>query len=177
MALLNSFDIDANIWEIEPQLKIPKIFADLYNADKTKNKAHSSKIMWAIALLVDISDDNKYRNLREEDRKELIISDYLKDEVFRFEDHKDLIDMYTELHMSKIERELRQQELKLEERAKFINDTKYDLETGDKLDKFLINTGKLYEQIKSLRDQIRAERDGGNTKGGMTESASEKGII
>jgi len=177
MALLNSFDIDANIWEIEPQLKIPKIFADLYNADKTKNKAHSSKIMWAIALLVDISDDNKYRNLREEDRKELIISDYLKDEVFRFEDYKDLIDMYTELHMSKIERELRQQELKLEERAKFINDTKYDLETGDKLDKFLINTGKLYEQIKSLRDQIRAERDGGNTKGGMTESASEKGII
>jgi len=177
MSLLNSFDTDANIWEIEPQLKIPQAFNKLYSEDTSKSKAHSSKIMWAIALLIDSSEANKFRNLREIDRKARIASDYLKDDKFNFDDYKELIDAFTELHSSKLEKELRQQELKLEERATFINDTKYDLDTGDKLDKFLINTGKLYEQIKSLKDQIRAERDGGNTKGGMTESASEKGLI
>lgn len=177
MSLLNSFDIDANIWEVEPQLKVPKAFNELYTKDKSKGKAHSSKIMWAIALLVDNSESNKFRNYKEADRKELIASDFLMDESFDFESIKELIDLYEELNSSKLEKELRQQELKLEERAKFINDTPYDLDNGEKLDKFLINTGKLYEQIKSLKDQIRAERDGGNTKGGMRESASEKGLI
>ena len=177
MSLLNSFDTDANIWELEPQLKIPKVFAELYKNDKSKGKAHSSKIMWAIALLVDGSEANKFRNLREEDRKLLITTDFIADDSFKFDDYKEHIAMYIELNSSKLEKELRQQELKLEERATFINDTPYDIENGDKLDKFLINTGKLYEQIKSLKDQIRAERDGGNTKGGMTESASEKGVI
>jgi hypothetical protein len=105
------------------------------------------------------------------------MTDYLKDESFDFDKYKEEINMFLELHSSKLEKELRQQELKLEERSTFINDTAYDLDTGDKLDKFLLNTGKLYEQIKSLKDQINAERDGGNTKGGMTESASERGLI
>lgn len=177
MSLLNSFDTDTNIWEVEPQLKIPKVFAEFYNSDKSKGKAHSSKIMWAIALLVDNSDANKFRNLRESDRVDLIKADFLKDESFKFEDYTSILDMFIELHMTKLEKELRQQELKLEERAKFINDTEYNLETGEKLDKFLINTGKLYEQIKALKDQIRSEKDGGNTKGGAVESATEKGLI
>ena len=177
MSLLNSFDTDVNIWEVEPQLKIPKLFAELYNNDKSKGKAHSSKIMWAIALLVDGSESNKFRNYKEADRRYLIASDFLMDEFFDFESIKELINLYAELNSSKLEKELRQQELKLEERAKFINDTPYNLDNGEKLDKFLINTGKLYEQIKSLKDQIRAERDGGNTKGGMRESASEQGLI
>lgn len=177
MALLNSFDTDVNIWEAEPQLKIPKVFAELYASDKSKGKAHSSKIMWAIALLVDNSEANKFRNLRENDRKTLIASDFLKDEEFNFDEYQELMDMYIELNMSKLEKELRQQELKLEERARFINDTAYNLETGDKLDKFLLNTGKLYDQIKELKDKIKSDSDGGNTKGGMLESASERGLI
>lgn len=177
MSLLNSFDTDANIWEIEPQLKIPRVFAELYDSDKSKGKAHSSKIMWAIALLVDNSEANKFRNLRDSDRRVLIATDFLKDESFDYSQYQEHIDLYTELNMSKLERELRQQELKLEERAKFINDTPYDLETGDKLDKFLINTTKLYDQIRELKDKIKSDSDGGNTKGGMLESASERGLI
>lgn len=177
MSLLNSFDVDVNIWEAEPQLKIPKAFAKIYASDKSKDKAHSSKIMWAIALLVDNSEANKFRNLYEEDRKAIIISDFIKDSNFSFDDYKEAIDTYIELNMSKLERELRQQELKLEERSKFINDTKYDIDTGDKLDKFLINTGKLYDQIKELKDKIKSDTNGGNTKAGMIESASERGLI
>ena len=177
MALLNSFDTDVNIWEAEPQLKIPKVFKELYDADTSKNKAHSSKIMWAIALLVDNSESNKFRNLQEEDRKLLITTDFLKDASFNFDDYQEVIDFYIELNLSKLEKELRQQELKLEERAKFINNTPYNIENGDKLDKFLMNTGKLYDQIKELKDKIKSDSNGGNTKGGMVESASERGLI
>lgn len=177
MALLNSFDTDVNIWEVEPQLKIPKAFKKLYDSDKSKGKAHSSKIMWAIALLVDNSEANKFRNLREDDRKSLISTDFLKDESFNFDEYQEAINSYIELNMSKLEKELRQQELKLEERAKFINNTPYNIENGDKLDKFLMNTGKLYDQIKELKDKIKSDTDGGNTKGGMVESASERGLI
>ena len=110
MSLLNSFDTDTNIWEVEPQLKIPKVFAEFYNSDKSKGKAHSSKIMWAIALLVDNSETNKFRNLRDSDRRVLIATDFLKDESFDYSQYQEHIDLYTELNMSKLERELRQQE-------------------------------------------------------------------
>jgi hypothetical protein len=79
--------------------------------------------------------------------------------------------------MSKLEQELRNQEIKLEERATFINDTEYDLDTGEKLDKFLLNTAKLYEQISVLKDKIRQEKDSGTTRGGMIKSASEAQLL
>lgn len=177
MGLLTNFNTTANFWELFPQMKVPKAFADLYKADKSKGHVDSSQIMWAIAMLVDTSEDNKFAHLNEDDRKYLIKEDYLNDNKFDFDKYKPQVDMYISLHMSKLEQELRMQELKLAERAKFINDTTYDLETGEKLDKFLLNTSKLYEQIKVLKDQIRAERDSGSTRGGRQESASERGLI
>jgi len=79
--------------------------------------------------------------------------------------------------MSKLEQELMKQESKLNERASFIDETPYDLETADKLDKLLLNTGKLYDQIKDLKDKIRLEKDSGTTRGGMIKSATESGLI
>jgi len=177
MSLLTNFDLTANFWDMYPQMRIPPAFADLYKKDKSKGHINSSKIMWAIAMLIDVSEDNKFRHLNEEDKKLLIKSEYLDDEGFDFTVYRNVIDQYIKLHMSKLEQELRQQELKLEERARFINDTDYDLDTGEKLDKFLLNTGKLYDQIKDLKDKIRSEQDSGTIRGGRVESATERGLI
>lgn len=177
MSLLTNFQLDANFWQTYPQMILPKAFNDLYKKDKSKGKEESSKIMWAIAMLVDTAEDNKFAHLSEDDRKALIKSDYLGDDKFSFDSYKDIVDLYTHLHMSKLEAELRRQELKLEERAKFINDTEYDLETGEKLDKFMLNTAKLYDQIDVLKDKIKLEKDSGTTRGGRQESATEKGLI
>ena len=159
MSLLTNFQLDANFWQTYPQMILPKAFNDLYKKDKSKGKEESSKIMWAVAMLVDTSEGNKFAHLSEDDRKELIKSDYLVNDKFSFDAYKDVIDSYIHLHMSKLEAELRRQELKLEERAKFINETEYDLETGEKLDKFMLNTSKLYDQIDVLKDKIKLEKD------------------
>lgn len=177
MSVLNNFNFDVNFWELYPQMRLPVAFSSLYEKDKSKGKTESSKIMWAIAMLVDNSEENKFRNLSEDDRKLLIKSDYIGDDSFDFDNYKEAVKQYSELHLSKLEAELRRQELKLEERAKFINDTLYDLETGDKLDKFLLNTTKLYEQIDLLKDKIRLEKDSGTIRGGRVESHTERGLI
>ena len=177
MSVLSNFSVDANFWDLNPLMRVPEAFASLYKGDKSRKKEDSSRIMWAIAMLVDTNEENKFRNLNESDRKDLIKSDFLDDLGFDFDLYKEQINTYISLNMSKLEQELRMQELKLEERGKFINDTPYDLETGEKLDKFLLNTGKLYDQIKELQDRIKSERDSGNTRGGRTESATEKGAI
>ena len=177
MSVLNNFNFDVNFWDSNPQMRVPEIFSKFYKADKSKGKQDSSRIMWAIAMLVDTTEDNKFRNYNDEDREDLIKSDYLNDKQFDFTAYKEIIDTYINLNMSKLEQELRMQELKLEERAKFINTTKYDLENGEKLDKFLLNTGKLYDQIKDLKDKIKSERDSGNIRGGRVESATEKGLL
>jgi hypothetical protein len=177
MSLLINFELTANFWKLNPQLLIPKVFAELYKKDKSKDHSNSSQIMWAVAMLVDTSEDNKFRNWNEEDRKSLIKSDYLNDDSFDFSKYQEIIDQYIKLHMSKLEQELMKQETKLDERAIFINDTPYDLETADKLDKLLLNTGKLYDQITFLKDKIKLERDNGTTRGGMVKSATESHLI
>lgn len=177
MSLLNSFDIDANIWEAEPQLKIPKAFNELYTKDKSKGKAHSSKIMWAIALLVDNSESNKFRNMPFQEKKDFIAEDYLMDSKFNWENYEELIKEYERFSMSKLERSLFIYELKLEERTAFIETTKYTLEDAATIDKIISSTKALFDLISKLRDDISKQNSSGETKGDMEESASERGEI
>lgn len=177
MALLNSFDTDVNIWEVEPQLKIPKAFKKLYDSDKSKGKAHSSKIMWAIALLVDNSEANKFRNLPTDEKKTFLAEDYIGDESFDWDKYSDVIKEYEKFSLSKLERSLRIYELKLEERTNFIKDEKYTLESATSLDKIITGTKPLFDLISKLKDDITKETSSGETKGDMEESASEKGEV
>lgn len=177
MSVLSNFSVDANFWDLNQLMRVPKLFASFYKEDKSKNKIESSKIMWAIAMLVDNSENNSYRNLREDDRKILIAEDYLKVSDFKWDNYKELIALYQELNSSKLEKDLYLLESKLEERSKFIIDTKYTLEDGDKLDKIIANTQKIYDLIKTLRDNIEKGENEAATRGGRTESISERGLI
>lgn len=177
MSVLSNFDTNANFWELNPQLKIPKLFKEFYTKDKSKNKAHSSKIMWAIAQLVDNSEDNKFRNLLIEDRKLLLKEDFLEDASFEWENYNEYIDLYATLNMSKAERSLLIYEAKLEERDTFIKDTSYDIDNASQLDKIISSTKGIFDLISKLKDDIAKEKSVGETKGSMEESASEKGLI
>ena len=63
MSLLTNFQLDANFWQTYPQMILPKAFNDLSKKDKSKGKEESSKIMWAVAMLIDNSETNKFKNL------------------------------------------------------------------------------------------------------------------
>lgn len=179
MSVLTNFDTNANFWELNPQFKIPKVFKDFYTSDKSKNKAHSSKIMWAIALLIDNTEANIFRNISTEDKKIIIVEDFLNEDVegFNWDTYKQLIQKYEELNMSKLERSLYIYEQKLEERDNFIKDTTYDIENASSLDKIISSTKGIFDLISKLRDEIVKEKSTGETKGSMVESAGELGII
>lgn len=178
-SIIDNFDTDTNFWEVNPELKIPKLFNDLYTSDKSKNKNKSSKLMWAVALLVD--SDSKFRNLSEKEKKKLIAEDYLQEPDFNWEEYADTISIFENLTTSKLRKSLNVQERLLESRNEFLSKEKYTLDNAQELDKIFQGTSKIYETITKLRDEVQkeelAESGQGVVKGGRTESASEKGEL
>lgn len=179
MGVLTNFDIDTNFWQVNPQFKIPKVFKDLYTKDKSKNKDKSSKLMWAVSMLIDNSQDNKFRNLLYSDRKALIAEDYIGDPEFNWDSDEMtiLIEEYIKFNTTKIEKSLMIYEQKLEERDKFIKDVQYTLDNAAQLDKIISSTKSIFEFITKLKDEISKEAQSGETKGSMIESIGEQGLI
>lgn len=193
-SLIKSWNTDLNFWELNPLMKTIGEFKDLFNNDKSKNKVDSSKVMWAIALLIDPNENNVWRNVTEDEKKLLIKEDFLEDKKFFWEDPfiVKLIEKYIHHCLTHSEKELLIYEEKLIQRAKFIKETDFTLDyyaendkgtislkrgTADQLDKMLLNTKKIFDQVKETKAMIKLEADQGNLKGGAQESASEKGEL
>lgn len=170
-----NFQPDLNFWELNPELKYPKVFAELYNNDGSKLKQESSKIMNAIYLL--LHKESRYAELPEKDRRLLISRDYLKDDKFNWEEIKDIQDEFLNLTLTKARRLLRTWELKLEERNEFIASVKYDGDTAALLDKMMAATENIWKQYLSILNEVEKEEGQGNVKGGGIESLSETGRI
>lgn len=177
MSVLTNFSLDANFWELNPVFLTLEVCTNFRNTDFSDNNIESSKVMWAIALLVDTSTANIYRNLKEEDRKQIICDNYLKIDTFDWALYKEIIEFYQELNSSKLEKDLYMHECKLEERATFIMNTPYSATNGPILDKLMANTQNIYKLIESIKDNIKKENSDGKMKGDRIESASEKGML
>lgn len=161
MTVLNKFDTDINFWNENPQMKSMVNFEELYTKDKSKNKVDSSQIMWAIALLLDKSKHNNYRNLPEEEKKEQLAKYFLKKPDFDWEDPqiRILTETYYKTCISQAERSLIEWENKLKERDEFIAACPYNADTFEMLDKMLANTFKMYQQYQSIKAQLQLEED------------------
>jgi hypothetical protein len=193
-SLTRNFNTGDNFWETNPIFLTVSTFEEFYKEDKTKGKNKSSQIMWAIAFLIDPHEHNVWRNLSESDKKLLIIDDYLKSKTFKWSDYQHLIDEYFKRALTSPERDYYELIDKMEERKNFIKNTPYTLdayetdeETGRSrlikgnakdLDKMVVDTVKLYEQLEVVREKLEKSKQGdGETKGGMQESATEKGLL
>lgn len=185
------WNIDENYWQLHPVMKTIRVFKNLHDKDKSKGKAQSSKLMWAIALYVDPHEDNVWRNSEEDERKMLISSDYLDDKGFNW-DHpeiQEMCDTYRYHCLSIAEKELIAYEQKLVERGKFIMQTPYTLDyfdevtgkpkkgTAGQLDTMLVNSGKLFDQLEEIKSKIAQESAEGHLRGGAAESLAESGRI
>lgn len=185
-----NWNTDINFWDLNPSVKIIKEFGELYASDKSKKKEKSSQLMWALALLLDPNEKNPYKNISYDDKKFIIATDFLKDKKFNWEDRDiiTLIDVYLNYCLTVAEKELVRFEEKLAQRGDFLAKTRYTLDsyddrgkiekgTADQLDKMMINTGKLYDQLEEIKNKIKAEQAKGSLRGGEAESASEEGIL
>ena len=177
--IIENFDTDVNFWQVNPELKLPKIFADLYSNDKSKGKSWSSKIMWGLAMLVD--SKSKFHFLSEEDRRKIIADDWIEDSKFKWDDYIEHIKVFTRLTQTRLSRSLLDLGKKIEERDELVKETRYTINNAKELDGVLSNTKSIYELYIYLTNEIRKEEDTVNVegvvKGGRTESAGEKGLV
>lgn len=161
MTILEHFDLDVNFWEMHPQFRIMENFKDLYRNDKSRGKKDSSQLMWAIALLLDKSKNNAYRNLPDEEKREQLAKHFLKIEDFDWESSKmkNLIDTYKKFALSQAERTLIAWEEKMKERDIFIKNTPYNLDTAKTLDDIFKNTTNLMELYRKMVDIIEMDNE------------------
>ena len=180
-----------NYWEVNPMHKEFGVFKIFYKKDKTKSKDKSSKILWAVAMLIDPNESNLLKNHPLKDKKRLIAEDYLEDADFNWEhpEIEELKAFYLENCLSIAEKELIRYEEKLYERGEFISKTHYSMDyydeetgrtkkgTADQLDKMFAASGKIFTEIENIKEKISKEDLDGQLKGGAEESASEAGTL
>lgn len=188
--LIKNWNVNENYWDMNPMMTTIKIFKDLHKKDKSKNKSNSSKIMWAIAMYCDPHEENPWRDVNEKDKKTLISEEFVGDEKFSFDDKNinELVDEYKNRCLTIPEKEFIRLQIKIQQRSKFISDKTYTLDeydstgklvkgTADQLDKMLVNTNKIYEQMAKIEKMLNDDKNKGNVRGGHVESASEEGLI
>ena len=171
--LMQNFDYEKNrysFWEVNPEFKFTEPFDDYYNA--TENKDFSSEVMWAIFLFCDIKSP-KIR-LRKDEREEDIKKYFLKDDTFSFEYHEDLVEAYPKVVMTKIQRELKVWQDKIEERNKFLEKLNYDLKTFEALDKMMKDSKLIWESFGKIYKEYQEENIETRARGGREESFTEK---
>lgn len=196
--VLKQFRDDANFWVENPQFLIVPLFKKLYEEGKSKEKAKSSSIMWAIALDID-PVNSIYANLHGDDRKFRIYWEYLigtsgvykhntvrdDDEPTKrqivvnfWADHYDFVVEMDNLLSDKIVKSVKMWGDKIDERDKFLKDTPYTLTNAKDLDALLTGSTKIYELYsQAWQKYIRAMDSGSRLIGEAKESAMEKGSI
>lgn len=173
MGILNNFATDVNFWKVNPQLIIPEVFNKLYKEDKSKDKADSSQIMWAIALIYD--PESKFINIPLKDRKTLVLKDYLKNP--KQELPQKAVELYEHLNITPAKRQLIEWSRIMDEKSEFLRTKKYNEATWDMIEKMLSSNTKLYSELERISDMLEREGGEGVVKGGTMESASEKGDL
>lgn len=174
MKVMESWDISASFWEVNPQLKVPGLFHKLYSEDKSKGKTQSSKLMWAVAFYADF--DSKYRALSDGERKKLISEDILKDISFEWSNVEEYIkawDMFKSVPM----KQMCEWERLMNEKTEYMRTLKYNADTADEIEKRLLSNTKLYSEYEEIMSRLVQEGEGGTMMGGGMESLTEKGEI
>lgn len=190
-SLAKVWNPNENYWSLHPMMAMFGAFKEYHAQDKTKDKSESSRVMWAIAMLLDPHPDNVLRSTEKVDRIRLISEDFLEAPEFDW-DHVyvvALIKDYKFLALTHLERQVINFQKKLEQRDLFLDETDYTLDaysensksivkgTAKELDVMMINTSKLNAEYKGLKESLEAEENAGDMKGGATESASESGAL
>jgi DNA repair ATPase RecN len=174
MQVIESWDHTANFWDINPQLKVPSVFNKFYSEDKSKGKAHSSKLMWAVAFFADF--DSKYRALSDGERQRLIIEDVLKQLEFdwtQLEEYIKAWDMFRSVPM----KQMIEWERLMNEKTEYMKTLKYDSTSADEIEKRLLSNSKLYAEYEQIMARLVQDGAGGTMIGGSMESLTEKGEI
>ena len=187
------FKGEENFWEWNPQYIL--IFKDFYDADKTKNRMRSSRIMWGIYFLVHPKSD--LYNLP--NKKELISKNYLKDENFKWETVDGEQDLFIHSILTQAERSLYNWDTYMMKRDAYLKSLNYYFDeyltdengdnvvtrtgqfvtikgTAEQLDKAYSITPKMYAEYEKIKKSL-SEEDIKRGRGNKPMSLSETGEL
>jgi hypothetical protein len=173
----------ANFWIEFPALAITKPFNKFYKKDNTKDKTFSSTIMWCISKVCD--RDTEYQGMELEEKLETIFPEFL-DQIkttkkdYHVKSRKELdvlMQQYTELTTTKLEKALLMHEDKFIARGKYLQGLSYENGDGDTIEKMLEKTPKITDALEEARKKVMAEKDKGVNKGNVQLSLSDDGSI
>lgn len=182
---------EISFWDTFPYMKSVGLFKKLYKEDRSKDKNKSSKTMWYLALVKDI--DSEFYSIDKSEQYD-VVCDVLDLDVAQFLGSQEELDLllnyFEEFIDTPITSDIRAHESKLEERKKFIQNTPYTLDemvypgegesfkpylkkgTAAQLDKMMVDTLKIHEEIRRLRTSAKNEQSE-KGKGGRTSSFLE----
>jgi len=176
MAVVNSWDINANFWVLHPQLLLAEGFKEFHKQDKSKNKEDSSKIMWAIAFIYD--NESQYSNWPIKDRIKFVNTEILEGKIkFSEQEYKAIIKTYDSFQDTPARRQLKEWARIMDEKTDLLKTLKYTTESYKMVEEMLISNSKLYSELERIQAKIDQEEVGTKTKGGSQESLSEKGDL
>jgi hypothetical protein len=202
---VDSFSPKLNFWEEFPDYKVHKQFGDFWRANKKADQLQKSSLfMWALSLCYDRKsvfysqpELDKWEVVSEDlfDNKDYILNlieepEECSDLIFQLGGMpRDLIEAFETTIDTPLGISLRRMEKKLEERTRFMAETKYSMDyyqeredgrkvimkgTVDQLDKMFTNTDKIESLITKALDALRAAEGAGTAKGGAAESLSDE---
>lgn len=196
MSITTSFNTDESFWSENPQFKKIRPFKKLHDSDRSRNKNTSSTQMWFIAQALDDNPKNVFKNVGMDERIDLLAQDYMNDPEYynkREEEFAPFFKKYIALHTTVARKALGELEAKLVERAKFIKDTAYTLDTYEldpttgkpvikkgtakDLDMMMKNTKGIYDLMMDLQKALGTENESNQVKGGRVLSMSDSGEI
>ncbi|OQC48664.1 MAG: hypothetical protein BWX61_00020 [Bacteroidetes bacterium ADurb.Bin035] len=170
--IILNFSPGSNFWELNPIAIV--IFKDFYDRDKSKNKDNSSRIMWAISLYLDMNEANMYRNLDSDIRRVSIASNYLGDRNFVWEDYIIEMDLYKELVMSPLEKEIYLLREAIEDRRNFLSSQRFSTKNIGVLDVAYKQTPIYQQSLLNLEKMLVEGTKNSVNKGNNKDSLLDK---
>lgn len=163
---------EGDFFDAYPALAYKPPFVEIVN---NFSKKEASELAWYIYLYCDPSSE--FRNLPPKTRQNELEKNFVKREVHSMSEVQDAINSYDEHMMSLTKRNLKKWEDKLTERQAFIDETEYNENTFEMLDKMMAQTDKMWKMFMTLKKELEKESDDQTTYGGVELSASETGMI
>ncbi len=170
-------NFENNFWDEYPELKIPDKFNELFSEDKSKDKNKSSRIMWALHL--HSHPESKLYNLPE--KEEVIARDFIKEKDFKWETYEDHLELYKNVVLTPAERALQNWDEIMALRDKGVKEfyveaiEERDTDTILKLDKALVQTPKMFDDYKRIKQSYEEEKT--RKKGTKIKSLSDSDEI
>lgn len=169
---VNNWDVTMDFFKANPVYLADPIFKEV----KTKYKKEYSNILWFIALVND-PGNIKDKNLSKETK--FLRYKYLLPEELLTKQRSYLDSLtinYLELCETRLHRMLRVWNETMDKKTKFLEESDYNAETYEMIEKILAGNVKAYKEWEEINKQLSKENEG-KSLGGEEKSLADKGSL